>query len=189
MYFSTAPMVTVPWPDCSMTQLPSHSRSCGQMRPQISGMLLVAERQLVGLLEPPLGGQLQPVGDVVLQRAMDLAERHAALRAARGLRRRTRGAELGIDLAEVARAQDGLALFGHAFGTVTNCIIFDDIGTPRAPMGHCGDPIAPFGARSQKILAITSTLFTMVAKRSPLRPLLFRRPAVPAVNILSTRLT
>ncbi len=42
MYFSTAPMVTVPWPDCSITQLPSHSRSCGQMRPQISGMLLVA---------------------------------------------------------------------------------------------------------------------------------------------------
>ena len=43
MYFSTAPMVTAPWPDCSMTQLPSHSRSCGQIRPQISGMLLVAE--------------------------------------------------------------------------------------------------------------------------------------------------
>ncbi len=42
MYFSTAPMVTVPWPDCSMTQLPSHSRSCGQMRPQISGKVLVA---------------------------------------------------------------------------------------------------------------------------------------------------
>ena len=43
MYFSTAPIVTEPCPDCSMTQLPSHSRSCGQIRPQISGMLLVAE--------------------------------------------------------------------------------------------------------------------------------------------------
>ena len=42
MYFSTAPMVTVPWPACSMTQLPSHSRSCGQIRPQISGKVLVA---------------------------------------------------------------------------------------------------------------------------------------------------
>jgi hypothetical protein len=42
MYFSTEPMVTVPWPDCSITQLPSHSRSCGQMRPQISGKVLVA---------------------------------------------------------------------------------------------------------------------------------------------------
>ena len=42
MYFSTAPMVTVPWPACSSTQLPSHRRSWGQMRPQISGKLLVA---------------------------------------------------------------------------------------------------------------------------------------------------
>src|SRR3546814_10115975 len=43
MNFSMAPMVTVPWPDCSMTQLLSHSRSWGQMRPQISGQLLVAD--------------------------------------------------------------------------------------------------------------------------------------------------
>ena len=42
MYFSTAPMVTVPCPACSMTQLPSQSRSCGQIRPQISGKVLVA---------------------------------------------------------------------------------------------------------------------------------------------------
>ena len=75
-------MVTVPWPDCSMTQLPSHSRSCGQMRPQISGMVEVALRQLIGLPQPPLGGQPQPVGDVVVQRAMGLAVGHAALRAA-----------------------------------------------------------------------------------------------------------
>ena len=27
MYFSTDPMVTVPWPDCSITQLPSQRRS------------------------------------------------------------------------------------------------------------------------------------------------------------------
>ena len=38
---STAPMVTLSKP-FSMTQLPSHSRSCGQMRPQISGKVLVA---------------------------------------------------------------------------------------------------------------------------------------------------
>ncbi|MNP59973.1 hypothetical protein D3C76_1550160 [compost metagenome] len=42
MYFSIAPMVTVPWPDCSMTQFPSQRRSCGQMRPQISGKVLVS---------------------------------------------------------------------------------------------------------------------------------------------------
>ena len=39
---STAPMVTLSNP-FSMTQLPSQRRSCGQMRPQISGKLLVAE--------------------------------------------------------------------------------------------------------------------------------------------------
>src|SRR3546814_1310418 len=42
MNFSTEPMVTAPWPENSMTQLPSHRRSCGQMRPQISGMVEVA---------------------------------------------------------------------------------------------------------------------------------------------------
>ena len=41
MYFSTEPMVTDSNP-FSMTQLPSHRRSCGQMRPQISGKVLVA---------------------------------------------------------------------------------------------------------------------------------------------------
>ena len=38
---STAPMVTLSNP-FSITQLPSHNRSCGQMRPQISGNVLVA---------------------------------------------------------------------------------------------------------------------------------------------------
>ena len=27
IYFSIDPMVTVPWPDCSITQLPSHNLS------------------------------------------------------------------------------------------------------------------------------------------------------------------
>ena len=42
MWRSTAPMVTLS-KSFSITQLPSHRRSCGQMRPQISGKLLVAE--------------------------------------------------------------------------------------------------------------------------------------------------
>ena len=42
MNFSTAPMETVSHPACSMTQEPSHRRSWGQMRPQISGMVEVA---------------------------------------------------------------------------------------------------------------------------------------------------
>ncbi len=37
---------------------------------------------LVGLLQPPLGGQAQPVGNIVVQRAMRLAIRHTALRTA-----------------------------------------------------------------------------------------------------------
>src|SRR5690606_33522007 len=35
---------------------------------------------LIGLFEPALGGQHQPVGDVVVDRTVDLAEGHAALR-------------------------------------------------------------------------------------------------------------
>ncbi len=42
MYFSTEPMLTDSKP-FSMTQLPSQSLSWGQIRPQISGMLLVLE--------------------------------------------------------------------------------------------------------------------------------------------------
>src|SRR5437899_3162235 len=37
--------------------------------------------KLVGLVDATLGGELQPVRDVVVQRAVDLTERHAALRA------------------------------------------------------------------------------------------------------------
>ena len=40
MYFSMEPMVTAPKPSLSV-QAPSHSRSCGHTRPQISGSELV----------------------------------------------------------------------------------------------------------------------------------------------------
>src|SRR5688572_16539138 len=73
---------------------------------------------LVGLLQPALGGQLQPVGDVVVERAMDLAERHAALRAAAGLGRRRSRAEPLIDLLEVLTPQPGLALVRHGLGEI-----------------------------------------------------------------------
>ena len=62
---------------------------------------------LIGLFEATLGGQLQPVGDVVRERAVHLAERHAALRAARSLSRGLLGNELGIDFMEVMRARVG----------------------------------------------------------------------------------
>ena len=41
IYFSIDPIVTVPCPDCSITQLPSQSRSCGHILPQTSGILFV----------------------------------------------------------------------------------------------------------------------------------------------------
>ena len=62
-------------------------------------------RKFISLFEAALRGQLQPVGDVVLERAVDLAERHAALRAARRLRRGLLGDIVRIDLVEVARAR------------------------------------------------------------------------------------
>src|SRR3546814_7298174 len=40
---STEPMVTDSQPDCSRVHAPSHNRSCGQMRPQISGRVEVAD--------------------------------------------------------------------------------------------------------------------------------------------------
>src|SRR3546814_8543822 len=40
-------------------------------------------RKLIGLAQPPLGGQAQPVGDMIVERTMHRAIGHAALRADR----------------------------------------------------------------------------------------------------------
>src|SRR5690606_36653820 len=69
--------------------------------------------QLVRLLDPILGGHAQPVGDVVVQRAMHLAERNAALLAARRLLRRPLGVELRVDLREITASLDHRPLVGH----------------------------------------------------------------------------
>ena len=103
MWRSTAPMVTLSNP-FSMTQLPSHRRSCGQMRPQISGKVVGGGTDLVRLLQPPFGRQLQPVRDVVGQRAMDRAERNAALAAPAGLRTGGGRVEAAVDLVEIQAA-------------------------------------------------------------------------------------
>ncbi len=71
-------------------------------------------RQLIGLADAPFGGHPQPVGDVVVQRAMGLAERNAALRAARGLFPGLGVDEVGVDLVEVLRTGVHVALGGHA---------------------------------------------------------------------------
>ncbi len=62
-------------------------------------------RKLISLFDAAFGGQLQPVGNVVLKRAMHLAKRHAALRAARGLGRGFLAQIIGIDLVEIAHAR------------------------------------------------------------------------------------
>src|SRR5258708_4190755 len=70
-------------------------------------------RQLVGLFEAPLGGQLEPIGYVVVDRAMNLTERHATLRAAPSLRGGPRRVEFIIDLAKIMAPVRGFALRGH----------------------------------------------------------------------------
>src|SRR3546814_19249666 len=53
-------------------------------------------RKLIGLAQPPLGGQAQPVGDMIVERTMHRAIGHAALRAARRLR-------VGIEIGTASR--------------------------------------------------------------------------------------
>ena len=69
-------------------------------------------RHLVGLVEAVLGGELQPVGNVVRQRAMHRAERHAALGAAARLHGRFAARELAVDLIEIDAAFAGRTLVG-----------------------------------------------------------------------------
>ncbi len=69
--------------------------------------------EVVGLAHAPFGGHAQPVGDVVMQRTVGLAERHAALRAARSLLLGLGVDEVGVDLVEVMRALVRATLLGH----------------------------------------------------------------------------
>ena len=66
---------------------------------------------LVRLFQPSLGGQLQPVRDVVAERAVHRAERYAALAAAAGLFGGLLGGEIAVDLIEIHPAFVGLPLF------------------------------------------------------------------------------
>ena len=68
---------------------------------------------LIGLLQPSGRCQHQPVGDVVLERAVRLAERHAALRAAGGLLIGLGCNEVGVDFVEVGAAFVRLTLVGR----------------------------------------------------------------------------
>ena len=59
---------------------------------------------LIGFLQPPLGGQAQPVGDIVVQRAMRLAIGHPTLAAPAGLLSRLLRRVLRINLIEISFA-------------------------------------------------------------------------------------
>ena len=69
------------------------------------GHVVGGRGNLVGLFQPPLGRQHQPVGDVVRDRAVYLTERHPALGAARGLVGRGLRAEVVVHLSPVSAAQ------------------------------------------------------------------------------------
>jgi len=68
---------------------------------------------LIGLLKAALRSQPQPVGDVVMKRAMCLAEGHATLRAPGRLLRRLFAGILLIDLVKILAPRLGVALMRH----------------------------------------------------------------------------
>ena len=91
---------------------------------------------LIGFLQPAFGGQLQPVGDVVVQRAMHLAEGHAALAAPAGLGFRGVRFELPVDLGEILAPGGRLALLGRALVETHEL---------QHPVGHGGSRLPGHG--------------------------------------------
>jgi hypothetical protein len=85
------------------------------MRPADLGEGVGGLADLIGLFEPPFGGQAQPVRDVVVQRAMALAIGHAALAAPAGLLGGLVCGVFTVDLVKILRPQCGGALFRHLF--------------------------------------------------------------------------
>ena len=71
---------------------------------------------LISLFQPIGRGQAQPVGDVVVQRAMALAIGDAALRAAGGLLFRLGGGIFRVDFVKILVPRVGITLFGHVTG-------------------------------------------------------------------------
>ena len=155
MYFSIEPMVTAPRPSFSV-QAPSHSRSCGQMRPQTSGSELVLMRQLRGLEQLAVADQVQPVRNVVVYRAFPFAERIAAGQAAAGLLRGAVGIERRVDLVEtLMRSATGI-FSGSRRGNSRNCSVLSTmVSVPARQAARRRSSIsesieAAFGFTSQK---------------------------------------
>ncbi len=68
---------------------------------------------LIGFLKSPLGGQAQPVGNVVVQRAMGLAIGHATLTAPAGLLHGLGICELCVNLIKIFPAHTRVTLWRH----------------------------------------------------------------------------
>ena len=77
------------------------------------GHVVGLRRQLKGFFHTTLGRQHQPVGDVVVKRAIDLAERHTALRAARCLGFGRGNIEFIVDFVEIGHTVARAALLRH----------------------------------------------------------------------------
>ncbi len=92
---------------------------------------------LVRFLQPVLGGQFQPVRDVVVQRAVHRTERHAALAATAGLGARLLRREVAIDFGEVRAA------FGHVALVRRLLLQADEL---QHPFGHSLPPTWRRGA-------------------------------------------
>ncbi len=114
------------------------------------GKVVGGAAELVGFLEPSLGGQLEPVGDVVRERAMDLAERHAALAAPAGLRGGGGRVEIGVDFREVGPPHGDITLVRRPLRQADE--LQHALGHDRTPRRIRGNPIrARLGQRELKL--------------------------------------
>ena len=94
---------------------------------------LVAE--FGGLEQVALGHQLEPVRDVVVNRALPLAVRVAAVQAASGLLGRLFGGVVPVDLAEVLQPYHGLGLGRILSGDVEKLeVILAHVRSPAMPL-------------------------------------------------------
>ena len=125
-------------------------------------------RQFIRFLHSPFRCQHQPVGDIVVQRTIDLTKRHATLRTTRGLHLGIRRIEITINLVKIGNPGRALRLSGIAFAVDTNFNIFDDILIlPNA------STLAPGAAVTYFVLIgfnePPSTRLSMASPRSPHR--------------------
>jgi hypothetical protein len=122
-------------------------------------------RDLVGFFQPAFGGQLQPVRDIVVQRAMHGTERHAALGTAAGLLAGALRREALVDLAEIGASLGRAALVRHLLGQAHEL---------QHAFGH-GDGL-PWGRKRWRICLFRGRCWQAAGHRQPAAG--FRRPGL-----------